>query len=59
MKDNDSAEKDMNRLALAKVGIAALVDEATGYQNAREKDALNKLAKGYLKKEKAGKNERY
>jgi hypothetical protein len=42
-------EKSHNQLALAKVGITALIDEATGYQNVRGKDALNKLAKGYLK----------
>jgi hypothetical protein len=41
--------EEENRLALAKVGIAALIDEAAGYQNKRGKDALNKLAKGYLK----------
>jgi hypothetical protein len=28
--------------SLAKVGITALVDEATGYQKVREKDALQK-----------------
>jgi hypothetical protein len=44
-----SMEERNNQVALAKVGIAALVDEATGYQNVREKGALHKLAKGYLK----------
>jgi hypothetical protein len=29
--------------SLAKVGITALVDEATGYQKVREKDALQKM----------------
>jgi hypothetical protein len=29
--------------SLAKVGITALIDEATGYQKAREKDALQKI----------------
>jgi transcriptional regulator with XRE-family HTH domain len=51
VKEKD-VEKSNKQLALAKVGIAALVDEATGYQNVREKDALNKLAKSYMKKEK-------
>jgi hypothetical protein len=34
--------------ALAKVGITALIDEATGYQYDREKDALQKLLKAYI-----------
>jgi hypothetical protein len=33
---------------LAKVGIVALVDEATGYQNVRAKDALAKILQEYL-----------
>lgn len=37
--------------AFAKVGIIALVDEATGYQEAREKDALAKLLSVYLTEE--------
>jgi hypothetical protein len=37
--------------ALAKVGIVALVDEATGYQNDRERDALHKLLEIYLSEE--------
>lgn len=35
---------------LAKVGILALVDEATGYQNIRAKDALAKILQEYLSK---------
>ena len=34
--------------ALAKVGIAALIDEATGYQYDREKDELQKLLSKYI-----------
>lgn len=34
--------------ALARVGINALVDEATGYQNVRESDALRELLKTYV-----------
>ena len=34
--------------ALAKVGITALVDEATGYQYDREKDELQKILKAYI-----------
>ncbi len=37
--------------ALAKVGIVALVDEATGYQSDRERDALNSLLAVYLSEE--------
>ena len=37
--------------SLSKVGIIALVDEATGYQEAREKDALQKLLALYLSEE--------
>jgi hypothetical protein len=50
-------EKSNNQMALAKVGVAALIDEATGYQNARGKDALNKLYQGYSGKEKDQKND--
>lgn len=34
--------------AFAKVGIVALVDEATGYQEIREKDALKKILEKYI-----------
>lgn len=37
--------------ALAKVGIVALVDEATGYQEERDRDALHKLLEVYLSEE--------
>jgi hypothetical protein len=36
---------------LARVGITALVDEATGYQDARAKDALAKILEAYVAKE--------
>lgn len=36
---------------LATVGIIALVDEATGYQDARAKDALAKILEKYIAKE--------
>lgn len=36
---------------LAKVGIIALVDEATGYQDARAKDALAKIFEAFVAKE--------
>lgn len=37
--------------ALADVGIEALVHEATGYQQVRERDALQKILDAYLSKE--------
>ncbi|MDM1514738.1 P63C domain-containing protein, partial [Myroides odoratimimus] len=37
--------------AVAKVGIIALVDEATGYQYDREKDALQVIFKAYINEE--------
>ena len=37
--------------ALAKVGIAALIDEATGYQSERSPDALRLLVEAYIEKE--------
>jgi hypothetical protein len=37
--------------AFAKVGIIALVDEATGYQHEREKDELQKILKAYISEE--------
>lgn len=36
---------------LARVGIAALVDEATGYQRDREKDALAQILEAFVAKE--------
>lgn len=37
--------------AFARVGITALVDEATGYQYNREKDELQKILKAYISEE--------
>ncbi len=37
--------------SLAKIGITALVDEATGYQYDREKDELQKILKSYISEE--------
>ena len=37
--------------SLAKVGIIALIDEATGYQEIRQRDALQKILEKYLLKE--------
>lgn len=47
------AEKcEMLVRALAKVGIVALVDEATGFQEERDRDALHRLLAVYLSEEK-------
>lgn len=40
--------------ALARVGIIALVDEATGYQDVRTKDALAKILEAFVAKEMQG-----
>lgn len=37
--------------SLAKVGVIALIDEATGYQYDREKDELHKILSAYLSEE--------
>lgn len=37
--------------ALAKVGIIALVDEATGYQEVRRKDELQQILAAYIREE--------
>lgn len=38
-------------VALSKVGMIALVDEATGYQHDRENDELQKILKAYISEE--------
>lgn len=43
-----AAQADIIVMALAKVGIDALVDEATGFQAEREKDELQLLLRKYL-----------
>ena len=37
--------------SVAKVGIIALIDEATGYQNIRKEDALQKILDAFISKE--------
>lgn len=44
-------QAEMLLSALAQVGVVALVDEATGYQYDREKDALVKILEAYLSEE--------
>jgi hypothetical protein len=46
-----AAVSEMMVRSLSKVGIVALVDEATGYQIVREKEALQKLLELYIAKE--------
>ena len=44
-------EADLLMRGLAHVGIAALVDEATGYQGIRDSEALQQILDKYLRKE--------
>src|SRR5207249_980288 len=44
-------QADVLMRALAHVGIAALVDEATGYQEVRDRLALQKILEAYIAKE--------
>lgn len=46
-----AAKADLLMRALAHVGIIALVDEATGYQRDREKNALAKILEAFVAKE--------
>ena len=53
-KKTDSTECRTAELLIrgfARVGIAALIDEATGYQKEREKDALAKILEAFVAKE--------
>jgi len=48
----DTAEQaEVLTRAFAKIGILAVIDEATGYQYDREKDELQKLLKAYISEE--------
>lgn len=53
LKNNEEIAKNAYNLilALSKVAITALVDEATGYQYDREKDELQKILKAYISPE--------
>lgn len=46
-----AAKADLLMRALANVGIIALIDEATGYQNERAKDALAEILEKFVAKE--------
>lgn len=48
-----AAQAEIIVLSLAKIGITALIDEATGYQEVRDRKALQALLDTYLKKEHA------
>ncbi|HBC31666.1 MAG TPA: hypothetical protein DC024_10550 [Clostridiales bacterium] len=53
LSDNQQVAENAYKILLAfsKVGIIALVDEATGYQYDREKDELQKILKAYISDE--------
>jgi hypothetical protein len=46
-----SRQADILMRGFAHVGIIALVDEATGYQEVRDRDALHKILEAYIAKE--------
>ena len=46
-----AAQSEIIVLSLAKVGIASLIDEATGYQEVRDRNALQALLDLYLRQE--------
>lgn len=46
-----AAQSEIIVLSLAKVGIASLIDEATGYQEIRDRNALQALLDRYLRQE--------
>lgn len=46
-----AAKADILMRGLATVGIIALVDEATGFQEDRDKQALHRILKAYIRKE--------
>lgn len=48
-----AAAADMIMRSLAKIGIIALIDEATGFQELRDKKFLQKLLDGYISDEEA------
>jgi hypothetical protein len=48
-----AAQAEIIVLSLAKIGITALIDEATGYQEVRDRKALQALLDTYLRKEHA------
>ncbi len=50
-QENMIKAADILMRGLAEVGIIALVDEATGYQRDREKDALAKILEAFVAKE--------
>lgn len=54
-----AAQSEIIVLSLAKVGIAALIDEATGYQEVRDRKALQALLDRYLRQEYAAWTKRF
>jgi hypothetical protein len=54
-----AAQSEVIVLSLAKVGITALIDEVTGYQEVRDRKALQALLDRYLRKEYAAWTKRF
>ena len=52
MKINRKKSISKDELILAKVGLIALVDEATGYQYKRDKKALQEKLEEFVRKDK-------
>lgn len=53
LQEKYAASADLIIRALANVGIIALIDESIGYQELRDKDALQAILEKYLQKEQA------
>jgi len=54
-----AAQSEIIVLSLAKVGITSLIDEATGYQEVRDRNALQALLDRYLRQEYAAWTKRF
>lgn len=51
VQEKVAVQADIIMRSLAQVGITALIDEATGYQETRDRDELQKILEKYLSKE--------
>lgn len=50
-QEHIAAQAEILQGGLAQVGIVALVDEATGYQEVRDRNELNRILEAYISKE--------
>lgn len=50
-QDHIAAKAEILLAGLAHVGVIALVDEATGYQQVRDRDALHRILEAYISRE--------